>query len=555
MLQHLTIQHYALIESLDIDFHKGFSVITGETGAGKSIMLGALNLLLGGRADAKAIQNGQKKCMVEASFQIGGLGLEPFFANNDIDYDANDCIVRREVLQSGKSRAFINDTPVSVSKLKEIGVSLIDIHSQHQNLLIRNELFLINSLDIMASQPQLVSSYKCLYGQCKQALQALKLLEESAIKGRSNEDYLRFQLNQIDELELQDGEQTDLENEQNILGHAEEIKQGLYQAKGLLGNDEISISHNIRQAIESLESIANNYEDAHTLAERMQSVRIELDDIEAEIEHAADNIDYDPARLQYVEERLSSIYELEQKHAVSTIEELQEKADNMRKELESIDNVDEDIQRQEAEVERLLTLRAKVAAQLTAVRKKAALLIQAELTETLKGLGMPNTRIKIKIAPRQEPDNTGADKVTFLFSANKNVPLQDVSAIASGGEIARLMLALKELIARRTQLPTIVFDEIDTGVSGTMAERMAQVMKQMSANCQVLCITHLPQIAAWGNHHFRVYKEDSNGSTRSHIQPLNTDERITELAHMLSGERLSDAAIENAKTLIQNAHN
>lgn len=555
MLQHLTIQHYALIESLDIDFHKGFSVITGETGAGKSIMLGALNLLLGGRADAKAIQNGQKKCMVEASFQIGGLGLEPFFANNDIDYDANDCIVRREVLQSGKSRAFINDTPVSVSKLKEIGASLIDIHSQHQNLLIRNELFLINSLDIMASQPQLVSSYKCLYGQCKQALQALKQLEENAIIGRSNEDYLRFQLNQIDELELHDGEQTDLENEQHILGHAEEIKQGLYQAKRLLGNDEISISQNLRQAIESIENIANNYENAHDLAERLRSVRIELDDIEAELEQSADSIDYDPARLQYVEERLSNIYELEQKHAVSTIEELQEKAENMRKELDSIDNVDEDIKRQQKEVERLLALRTKIATQLTNVRKKAAQLIQTELTETLKGLGMPNTHIDMKIEPRVEPDSTGADKVTFLFSANKNVPLQDVSAIASGGEIARLMLALKELIARRTQLPTIVFDEIDTGVSGTMAEHMAQVMKQMSANCQVLCITHLPQIAAWGNHHFRVYKEDSNGSTRSHIQPLNTEEKITELAHMLSGEHLSDAAIENAKTLIQNAHN
>ena len=555
MLQLLTIQHYALIESLDIDFHKGFSVITGETGAGKSIMLGALNLLLGGRADAKAIQNGQKKCMVEASFQIGGLGLEPFFANNDIDYDANDCIVRREVLQSGKSRAFINDTPVSVSKLKEIGASLIDIHSQHQNLLIRNELFLINSLDIMASQPQLVSSYKCLYGQCKQALQALKQLEENAIMGRSNEDYLRFQLNQIDELELHDGEQTDLENEQHILGHAEEIKQGLYQAKGLLGNDEISISQNLRQAIESIENIANNYENAHDLAERLRSVRIELDDIEAELEQSADSIDYDPARLQYVEERLSNIYELEQKHAVSTIEELQKKAENMRKELDSIDNVDEDIKRQQKEVERLLALRTKIATQLTDVRKKAAQLIQTELTETLKDLGMPNTHIDMKIEPRVEPDSTGADKVTFLFSANKNVPLQDVSAIASGGEIARLMLALKELIARRTQLPTIVFDEIDTGVSGTMAERMAQVMKQMSTNCQVLCITHLPQIAAWGNHHFRVYKEDSNGSTRSHIQPLNTEERITELAHMLSGEHLSDAAIENAKTLIQNAHN
>ena len=553
MLQHLTILHYALIESLDIDFHTGFSVITGETGAGKSIMLGAINLLLGGRADAKAIQTGQKKCMVEASFDIEGLGLEPFFINNDIDYDTHDCIIRREVLQSGKSRAFINDTPVSASKLKEIGSSLIDIHSQHQNLLIRNELFLINSLDIMAAQPQLVANYKCLYGQCRQAMQALKQLQERASKGRSDEEYLRFQLGQIDELDLQKDEQESLESEQNVLGHAEEIKQGLYQAQSAISNEETSISQSLRQAIELLDGISDKYTDASLLAERLRSTRIEIDDIEAELESSADTVEYDPARLQYVEDRLSSIYSLEQKHGVATIDELLEKANKMRTELDAIDNVDEDIKRQTAEVSRLTELRNQTAAQLTAARKKAALLMQEELTSTLHGLGMPNARIELEIKPRTEPDNTGADNVMFLFSANKNVPLQDVSTIASGGEIARLMLALKALIARRTQLPTIVFDEIDTGVSGTMAERMAQVMKQMSANCQVLCITHLPQIASWGSHHFRVFKEDSQGTTRSHIQPLSAEQRVTELAHMLSGEQLSDAAIENAKSLLANA--
>lgn len=554
MLQHLTILHYALIESLDIDFHTGFSVITGETGAGKSIMLGAINLLLGGRADAKAIQTGQKKCMVEASFNIEGLGLEPFFINNDIDYDAHDCIIRREVLQSGKSRAFINDTPVAASKLKEIGASLIDIHSQHQNLLIRNELFLINSLDIMAAQPQLVSNYKCLYGQCRQAMQALRQLQERASKGRADEEYLRFQLGQIDELGLQEDEQESLENEQNILGHAEEIKQGLFQAQMALSNEEGSVSQSIRHATELLDAISDKFGDASSLAERLRSTRIEIDDIEAELEGSADRIEYDPARLQFVEERLSNIYSLEQKHNVSSMAEVLEKAEKMRAELDAIDNVDEDIQRQTAEVARLTELRNHTAAQLTAARKKAASLMQAELTDTLHGLGMPNARINLEITPRQEPDGTGADNVTFLFSANKNVPLQDVSTIASGGEIARLMLALKALIARRTQLPTIVFDEIDTGVSGTMAERMAQVMKQMSANCQVLCITHLPQIASWGNHHFRVFKEDSEGTTRSHIEPLTTDQRVTELAHMLSGEQLTDAAIENAKSLLTNAN-
>lgn len=551
MLQHLTIRHYALIEHLDIDFASGFTVITGQTGAGKSIMLGALNLLLGGRADAKAIQANEKKCMVEASFAIDGLGLEPFFANNDIDYDAHDCIVRREVLQSGKSRAFINDTPVTAAKLKELGTSLIDIHSQHQNLLIRNEHFLINTLDIMAAQPQLVSSYKCLYGQCRQAEMALHQLQERAAKGRSDQEYMQFQLKQIDEAQLQDDEQEGLENEQQLLSHAEDIKQGLFKAKGLLASDDSSLSQQLRMAVEALEGIMDNYPNAKDLAERLRSVRIELDDVEAELESAVDEIEYDPARLNFVEERLSLIYDLQQKHNVNSISELLAIADKLRADLAAIENVDEDIRKQSAEVKRIKALRDHTAAQLTASRKKAAAEMQKELVEALHGLGMPNVQMELNISPRTEPDALGADKVVFLFSANKNVPLQDVSAIASGGEIARLMLALKALIAQRTSLPTIVFDEIDTGVSGTMAERMAQVMQDISNSCQVLCITHLPQIAALGSHHFRVYKEDSEDTTRSHIVPLNEKERVEEIAHMLSGEVLTEAAINNAKALMK----
>lgn len=555
MLQHLTILHYALIESLDIDFQTGFSVITGETGAGKSIMLGAINLLLGGRADAKAIQTGQKKCTVEASFCIEGLGLEPFFANNDIDYDANECIIRRDVLQSGKSRAFINDTPVSVSKLKEIGSSLIDIHSQHQNLLIHDENFLINSLDIIAAKPQLFNDYQHLYNQTRQAMLTLKQLQERAAKGQANEEYLRFQLDKIEEMGLQPDEQESLENEQNILGHAEEIKQHIFQAQTALSNEEGSVSQSIRHAIEMLDTVSDKYANAASLADRLRSTRIEIDDIEAELEASTDQIEYDPARLQFVEERLSNIYSLEQKHNASSISELLDIAEKMRTELSAIDYIDEDIQQQTAEVNHLTEQRNHIATQLTNERKKAATLMQTELTEALHELGMPNARINVEITPRHELDNTGADNVVFLFSANKNVPLQDVSTIASGGEIARLMLALKAIIARRKQLPTIVFDEIDTGVSGTMAERMAQVMKQMSAKCQVLCITHLPQIASWGSQHFRVYKEDSEGTTRSHIEPLTPNQRIKEIAHMLSGELLTEAAIENAKTLLANANN
>lgn len=553
MLHHLTISHYALIEHLDIDFNSGFTVITGQTGAGKSIMLGALNLLLGGRADAKSIQSGEKKCTVEASFNIENLGLESFFARNDIDFDATDCIIRREVLQSGKSRAFINDTPVPAAKLKEIGASLIDIHSQHQNLLIRNEHFLIDTLDIIAAHPQAVSDYKCLYGQCKQAEQVLSQLQERSIKGRTDKEYLTFQLNQIDEAQLQPEEQDALENEQHLLAHAEDIKQAFYQAKGLLNTDEMSLSQNLRQAAETLEAISDNYPEATDLAERLRSVRIEVEDIEAEVESKAEDIEYDPQRLNYVEERLNIIYELEQKHNATTIADVLDIAEKLRLELDSIENIEEDIKKQQAEVERLRALRNKLAAQLSKERKAAAKIMEQELIKVLTTLGMPNARMEMQITPRTAPDVSGNDNVIFLFSANKNVPLQDVSAIASGGEIARMMLALKSLIAKRTNLPTIVFDEIDTGVSGTMAECMAQVMQGISANCQVICITHLPQIAARGAHHMLVYKEDSEGFTRSHIIPLTQAQRVEEIAHMLSGSELTDAAIDNAKALMAQA--
>lgn len=553
MLHHLTISHYALIEHLDIDFNSGFTVITGQTGAGKSIMLGALNLLLGGRADAKSIQSGEKKCTVEASFNIENLGLESFFARNDIDFDATDCIIRREVLQSGKSRAFINDTPVPAAKLKEIGASLIDIHSQHQNLLIRNEHFLIDTLDIIAAHPQAVSDYKCLYGQCKQAELVSSQLQERSIKGRTDQEYLTFQLNQIDEAQLQPEEQDALENEQHLLAHAEDIKQAFYQAKGLLNTDEMSLSQNLRQAAETLEAISDNYPEATDLAERLRSVRIEVEDIEAEVESKAEDIEYDPQRLNYVEERLNIIYELEQKHNATTIADVLDIAEKLRLELDSIENIEEDIKKQQAEVERLRALRNKLAAQLSKERKAAAKIMEQELIKVLTTLGMPNARMEMQITPRTAPDVSGNDNVIFLFSANKNVPLQDVSAIASGGEIARMMLALKSLIAKRTNLPTIVFDEIDTGVSGTMAECMAQVMQGISANCQVICITHLPQIAARGAHHMLVYKEDSEGFTRSHIIPLTQAQRVEEIAHMLSGSELTDAAIDNAKALMAQA--
>lgn len=551
MLHHLTISHYALIEQLDIDWMPGFSVITGETGAGKSIMLGALNLLLGGRADAKAIQTGEKKCLVEASFDINGLDLEPFFAANDIDFDPKECIVRREVLQSGKSRAFINDTPVAIAKLKEIGTAIIDIHSQHQNLLIRNESFLIETLDVMAGQTEPLAAYKCLYNQCRQAIERLKALQERAAQGRSDEEYLQFQLNQIDEANIQPNEQEELEKEQNLLSHAEDIKQAFYTAQGLIQSDTFSMTHYLRQASDAVRNIADKHPEAEELAERLRSVRIELEDIEGELEQLAEQTDYDPERLRFIEERLNTLYTLQQKHRVDSVEELLAVGESIRKQLSDIENVDEDIRLQTEEVARLTAMRNTAAARLTKGRRRAAQTTEKELTTALQQMGMPNVKIEISITPRPELDATGADKVVFLFSANKSIPPQDVSQIASGGEIARLMLSLKALIARRKNLPTIIFDEIDTGVSGTMAERMAQVMRDIASHCQVICITHLPQIAALGTHHFKVYKEDTGDVTRSHIVPLDEKERVEEIAHMLSGAELSQAAIDNAQALLQ----
>mgnify|MGYP000048927136 CR=1 FL=1 len=551
MLHHLTISHYALIEQLDIDWMPGFSVITGETGAGKSIMLGALNLLLGGRADAKAIQTGEKKCLVEASFDINGLDLEPFFAANDIDFDPKECIVRREVLQSGKSRAFINDTPVAIAKLKEIGTAIIDIHSQHQNLLIRNESFLIETLDVMAGQTEPLAAYKCLYNQCRQAIERLKALQERAAQGRSDEEYLQFQLNQIDEANIQPNEQEELEKEQNLLSHAEDIKQAFYTAQGLIQSDTFSMTHHLRQASDAVRNIADKHPEAEELAERLRSVRIELEDIEGELEQLAEQTDYDPERLRFIEERLNTLYTLQQKHRVDSVEELLAVGESIRKQLSDIENVDEDIRLQTEEVARLTAMRNTAAARLTEGRRRAAQTTEKELTTALQQMGMPNVKIEISITPRPELDATGADKVVFLFSANKSIPPQDVSQIASGGEIARLMLSLKALIARRKNLPTIIFDEIDTGVSGTMAERMAQVMRDIASHCQVICITHLPQIAALGTHHFKVYKEDTGDVTRSHIVPLDEKERVEEIAHMLSGAELSQAAIDNAQALLQ----
>ena len=551
MLQNLHITHYALIDQLDIDFSNGYSVITGETGAGKSIILGALGLLLGQRADAKAIKTGATKCCVEATFHIEGLHLDQLFADLDIDFDGNECIVRREVTTAGKSRAFVNDTPVSLTHLKSITSRIIDIHSQHQNLLMGQEHFLLDTLDTIGHNEKQRTAYADAYHQWNEARKALQALQEQAEKDRSDLDYMQFQLQQLDDAHLQEDEQESLEEESETLSHAEEIKSALYQASSSLTADEQNPISTLKTNSQLLQSISNVFTPAEALAERIESARIELKDIADELEQALEKVDFDPERLTYVDDRLSEIYSLQKKHHVDTIAELLSIADDLREKIDKIENIDDHIARQSAVVDTLHKQLLEKGAALTANRKAAGEQIATALIVTLQSLGMPATRLHFEISERPHPDASGLDNVAFLFSANKNMAEQDVAQIASGGEIARLMLSLKALLSKHRNLPTIIFDEIDTGVSGTIAEKMANVMQQMAESCQVLCITHLPQIAALGRSHYRVYKAETAEGTSSHIALLSTDERIREIANMLSGAEMTEAAINNAKSLLK----
>ena len=551
MLQHLHISNYALIEKLDINFSNGFSVITGETGAGKSIILGALGLIMGQRADAKVIKTGERKCYVEAIFKVQGLQLEKLLEDHDIDFDEKECIVRREVTVQGKSRAFINDSPVPLSFLKEVSSHLIDIHSQHQNLLLGHEHFLIEPLDTIAANPQVLLNYTTQYTAWQRATTELTRLQEQAEKDKNDTDFFNFQLQQLEEAQLIEGEQEQLEEESNTLSHAEEIKQSLFQASGLFSVDEHNPVTELKSSSQILSSIQKVFPIAGTLSERIDSVRIELEDIADELEQQLESVEFDPARQAFVDDRLNTIYSLEKKHNVETVAELLTKQEELKNFINKIENIDEEVAKKTVEVNKAEQAMYAAAKELTASRKKAAEKIEKELIVQLQELGMPGVRLNFSFELRNQPDNNGVDKVTFLFSANKNTAMQDVAQIASGGEIARLMLSLKAIISQSRNLPTIVFDEIDTGVSGTMAEKMAEVMNRMAKNCQVLCITHLPQIAAIGVYHYRVFKKENEHGTSSHIDLLSTEERIQEIANMLSGAQMTEAAINNAKSLLK----
>ena len=551
MLKQLYIKNFTLIDELNIQMHPGFSVITGETGAGKSIILGAIGLLLGNRADSKSIKAGRDRCVIEAHFDLSKYDMQQFFTDNDIDEDLSDTIIRRELTAAGKSRAFINDTPVSLTKMRELGEQLVDIHSQHQNLLLQKEDFQLNVVDIIAQDEKQRKNYEAAYNQYKQANQKLNALKAEIEKNRENEDFLRFQFKELDEAQLQNGEQEELEQEYEMLSHSEDIKTALYQADNHLSGDDGNIIERLKQASEQLANIKDVYPEVTELLERIDSSYIELKDIAQEINGLTDHVEFDPARLETINERLDKLNSLQQKFHVRDLGELLETYHQLKEQLSHIDHSDENVEALEQEVAQLLEKAQKQAKELTAIRTKAAKKVEEEMKQRLIPLGIPNVRFCISLTEKPL-SHDGGDKVSFLFSANKSTPLQPVTQVASGGEIARVMLSLKAMISGAVKLPTIIFDEIDTGVSGKIAEKMAQIMVEMGNHeRQVLSITHLPQIAAMGSHHYKVSKEETDEGTISRMTELSQQERIQEIAQMLSGSDVSEAALANAKELLR----
>ena len=551
MLKHLYIKNFTLIDTLDIELHPGFSVITGETGAGKSIILGAIGLLLGQRADSKTIKQGADKCIIEAHFDLSRYGMEPFFTANDIEYDAFDCIIRRELTAAGKSRAFINDTPVQLTMLKELGDQLVDVHSQHQNLLLNKQDFQLNVVDIIANDGKALEKYRQTYANYQSALKELTDLEDSIERNRQNLDFLQFQYQELYGANLQEGEQEELEQKSDTMTHSEDIKSGLYTAANNLQQESTGIIESLRAALTALKGINAVYPESNELAARMESSYIELKDIAGEIDSHLEHIDFDPEELESINNRLDKLYDLEKKYHKETVEELIALRDEIGCQVDNIENGDEALAELREKVKQIEAQCQKEADALTKLRQNAAKTIEKEMKDRLIPLGMPNVRFSINIT-KDSLGKDGQDKVSFLFCANTSTPLQPVSQVASGGEIARVMLSIKAMISGAVKLPTIIFDEIDTGVSGKIAEKMAEIMQEMGQHeRQVISITHLPQIAAYGTAHYKVSKEETKNGTVSKMEELTQDERIREIAQMVSGSDISEAAIQNAKELLK----
>ena len=551
MLKHLYIKNFTLIDELDISLYEGFSVITGETGAGKSIILGAIALLLGQRADSKTIKQGADKCVIEANFDLSRYDMQPFFDENDIEYDAGDCIIRRELTAAGKSRAFINDTPVALSMLKELGDQLMDVHSQHQNLLLNKQDFQLEVVDIIADDATQLAKYQSTYAEYLKAEKELGEMMLTIERNRENLDFLQFQYEELTNANLTEGEQEELEQRSETMEHSEDIKSALYTTDNVLSGEQNGVIESLRTSLSALRNIESVYPEVSELIQRIDSSYIELKDVSHEISSLLESVDFDPAELDQVNSRLDRIYELEKKYHVDTVEDIIAKRDSIYKQLEAIQGGDESLDVLKARRHQLEEQARKEAEVLTKLRTKAAKTIEAEMQKRLVPLGMPHVRFSIQLTAVELGAN-GADRVSFLFSANTSTPLQPVSQVASGGEIARVMLSLKAMISGAVKLPTIIFDEIDTGVSGKTAEMMAQIMKEMGNHGrQVISITHLPQIAALGSVHYKVEKNETASGTTSKMRQLNDDERVREIAQMLSGSDVSEAAIQNAKELLK----
>ncbi len=551
MLKQLYIKNFTLIDELDIELYPGFSVITGETGAGKSIILGAIGLLLGQRADSKSIKAGAEKCIIEAHFDLSRYPMQDFFEENEIEQDSEDTIIRRELTATGKSRAFINDTPVGLSQLKELGEQLVDVHSQHQNLLLQKQDFQLSVVDIIANDSRELTAYQQTYSQLQTAQSQLQTMKDDIERNRQSQDFLQFQCEELENARLTEGEQEELEQQSETMEHAEDIKTALYEADNALYGEQMGAVSQVHTAKNALSGISKVMPKTAELAERLDSCRIELKDIADEVSAMLEDTDFNPSELDRINSRLDRIYELEKKYHADTVEELIGKRDELRQKLNNIENSDEALAELEAKCQQLRAKSQQQADALTKLRLKAGKEIEQQLRQRLVPLGMPNVRFEVNIQ-KGELGKNGQDAVAFLFSANTSTPLQPVAQVASGGEIARVMLSLKAMISGAVKLPTIIFDEIDTGVSGKIAEKMADIMQEMGqTERQVISITHLPQIASKGSHHYRVSKEESANGTISQMQELNKDERITEIAQMLSGSDVSEAAIANAKQLLK----
>lgn len=550
MLKSLFIRNYVLIDALDIRFEDGFSVITGETGAGKSIILGALSLVLGERADTKSIQSGKDKCTIEVVFDISTYHLEHFFEGNDLEYDAAECMFRRELYRSGKSRAFINDSPVSLSIVKELGNRLIDVHSQHQNLLLADTHFQLNVVDLIAQTREPLSKYRNEYNEYLSVCDVLAGLKDKALNARNEEDYIRFQYEELCEAKLEAGEQEELEQERDTLSHAEDIKTALYKVTELLSGEDASVVSSLKDTLTVIEQLSAYFPKAKEYADRLQTAYIDIHDLASETDVLKDDIEFNPERLEWLHNRLNTIYSLQQKHKLSSVADLIAKQEDFKAQLDMIDSFDEELnvlaQRQQDLYKRL----TEQAAEISMLRKSASEMIEKQVIGRMVLLGMPNTHFQLLFTSKAKPSFDGMDEVSFLFSANKNETLKPVAQTASGGEISRLMLCVKAMIAGHAALPSIIFDEIDTGISGEVADKMADIMQDLGQKMQVITITHLPQIAAKGKAHYFVYKEDTPERTCTRIRHLSDKERVDEIARMLSGAKMTQAAVDNAKVLL-----